>query len=199
VTSDDGFEAMFTARITGPAPSSPADQILMTSTDNPAGLAPLEWSNALAPILARHQGGHVTCHVSLEKSEAYLPHEAPAVPIRMAVEHFFADDTAVIAEALAEAGELTQGLCSPWQNDYRECSCYYWASARPDFVNVEAGRDGLARGDNWLQKTRTGDYVPDDYADTRLILYDDLFSDWERLLRFQIGGRDAEGEETDPR
>jgi hypothetical protein len=199
VSTDDGEVIRFTARITGAAPSSPADQILMTSTDNPAGLAPLEWSNALAPILARYQGGHVTCHFSPEKSEPYLPHETHAVPIRLAVGHFFADDTAVIAEALAEAGELTQGLCSPWQNDYRECSCYYWASARPDFVNVEVGRDGLAHGDNWLQKTRTGDYVPDDYADPRLILYDDLFADWERLLRFQIGGRDAEGEETDPR
>ena len=35
------------------------------------------------------------------------------------------------------AGRADAGLCSPWQNDYRECSCYYWASARPDFVNVE--------------------------------------------------------------
>ncbi|MBK5928401.1 hypothetical protein CCR87_13845 [Rhodobaculum claviforme] len=198
VTTHDGIDTVFTAPLTGPAPSSPADQILLTTTDNPEGLAPLEWSNALAPILARHQGGHVTCHFSPLPSEAYLPHDAAAVPIDMAVEQFFADDTAVIAEALAEAGELTQGLCSPWQNDYRECSCYYWASARPDFVNVEVGRDGLAHGDNWLQKTRTGSYVPDDYADTRLILYDDLFADWERLLRFQIGGRDAEGEETDP-
>ncbi|MGE5199552.1 MAG: hypothetical protein ACM3H9_07910 [Rhodospirillaceae bacterium] len=197
VTTKDGTEAVFTARITGPAPSSPADQILLTTTENPAGLAPLEWSNALAPILARYQGQEVTCHFSAAASEAHLPLDTPVVRIRMTVENFFADDTAVIAEALAMAGELTQGLCSPWQNDYRECSCYYWASARPDFVNVEAGRDGLARGDNWLQKTRTGSYVPDDYSDTRLILYDDLFSDWERLLRFQIGGRDAEGEATD--
>ena len=199
VSVDDKVKAVFTAEITGPAPSSPADQILMTTTSNPYGLAPLEWSNALAPILAEYQGREVVCHFSLEKSEAYLPLDAPTVQLRLPVEHFFADDTAVIAEALADAGELTQGLCSPWQNDYRECSCYYWASARPDFVNVEPGRDGLARGDNWLQKTRTGSYVPDDYSDTRLILYDDLFSDWERLLRFQIGGRDAEGEETDPK
>jgi hypothetical protein len=198
VTVGDKVKGVFTAEITGPAPSSPADQILMTTTSNPYGLAPLEWSNALAPILAEHQGGEVVCHFSQEKSEAYLPLDTPVVKIRLTVEHFFSDDTAVIAEALADAGELTQGLCSPWQNDYRECSCYYWASARPDFVNVEPGRDGLARGDNWLQKTRTGSYVPDDYSDTRLILYDDLFSDWERLLRFQVGGRDAEGEETNP-
>ena len=109
---------------------------------------------------------------------------------------FFEGNTAVISKALAEAGELTQGLCSPWQNDYRECSCYYWASARPDFVNVEAGQDGLSRGDNWMQKQRTGSYVADDYADARLIMYDDLFKKWEALLQFQIGGRDPRGGEN---
>ena len=95
---------------------------------------------------------------------------------------------------LAKPGELTQGLCSPWQNDYRECSCYYWASARPDFVNIEPSETGLSVGDNWFQKERTGKYVPDDYVDTRLVDYDDLFLHWERWLRFQIGGRDAPGE-----
>lgn len=107
--------------------------------------------------------------------------------------------TAVISAALAEAGELTQGLCSPWQNDYRECSCYYWAAARPDYVNVETSGTGMTSGDNWMQKTRTGQYVPDDYEDPRLIDYDDLFAAWERLLRFQIGGRDAPGEDKDPK
>ena len=107
------------------------------------------------------------------------------------VRNFFEEGTAVISRALADAGELTQGLCSPWQNDYRECSCYYWASARPDYVNVEPGPDGLSRGDNWFQKTRTGSYVPDDYADKRLVFYDDLFTQWETYLRFQVGGRDV--------
>ena len=102
----------------------------------------------------------------------------PATPanynsIDLEVRPFFEADTAVISRALAEAGELTQGLCSPWQNDYRECSCYYWASARPDFVNVDIDAGGLSKGDNWFQRTRTGSYVPDDYADFRLVMYDD--------------------------
>ena len=91
---------------------------------------------------------------------------------------------------MAGPGELTQGLCSPWQNDLRECSCYYWASSRPDFVNTDIGADGLSHGDNWFAKVRTHEYVPDDYADSRLIGYDDLFKNWEQL-QFQIGGRDS--------
>ena len=100
----------------------------------------------------------------------------------------------MISRELAKPGELTQGLCSPWQNDYRECSCYYWASARPDFVNVEVSASGRSTGDNWMQKERTGQYVPDDYVDERLIDYDDLFREWEKWLRVQIGGRDSPDE-----
>ena len=31
-------------------------------------------------------------------------------------------------------GELTMSLCSPWQHDFRDCACHYWASNRPDVV-----------------------------------------------------------------
>ena len=48
-------------------------------------------------------------------------------------------------------------------------------------------------GDNWMQKQRTGSYIADDYADTRLAMYDDLFAHWETLLKFQIQGKDHDG------
>ncbi len=187
----------FVTQIKGPASSDPEGQIVMTTDANPFGMAPLEWSNALAKILNKHQGKVVHCDFTAEKSEHHQPliEDPPNyVSIDFEVRPFFDDNTSVISQALADAGELTQGLCSPWQNDYRECSCYYWASARPDYVNVEPGPSGLSTGDNWLQKERTGQYVPDDYSDSRLIHYDDLFLHWEKLLRFQIGGRDAPGE-----
>ncbi|MBV8106903.1 MAG: hypothetical protein JO223_20195 [Hyphomicrobiales bacterium] len=184
--------------ISGPASSDPDGRIQLTTDMNPAGLAPLEWSNALAYVL-RHAGKTVGCDFSKDDGwdqqqpliEANETEPAKYVSFDLEVRSFFEDDTAVISRALAEAGELTQGLCSPWQNDYRECSCYYWASARPDFVNVEFDSNGLSAGDNWFQRTRTGSYVPDDYADSRLIMYDELFRDWEKALKFQIGGRDA--------
>ncbi len=187
--------------IWGPATSDVGGKIVLTTDENPWGLAQLEWSNLLAPVLAGCQGGTVRCDFTIEPADDQQPiiEDGPDtkknyVSVEMQVRHFFEEGTAVIAEALAKAGELTQGLCSPWQNDYRECSCYYWASARPDFINVEPGPDGLSKGDNWLQKKRTGDYVPDDYVDSRLILYNELFTDWQKWLRFQIGGRDAPGE-----
>ena len=35
--------------------------------------------------------------------------------------------------------------------------------------------------------------MPDDYDDGRLVMYDDLFRDWEKWIRFVIGGKDIEG------
>jgi hypothetical protein len=183
----------------GPASSDPEGKIRLTSSSNPDGLAPLEWSNALARVL-QHKGSPVRCDFSALASDQQLAliekgddQEKNYVSFYCEVRPFFEADTAVISKELADAGELTQGLCSPWQNDFRECSCYYWASARPDYVNVELASSGLSAGDNWMQKHRSGSYVADDYIDTRLIMYDDLFADWETLLRFQIKGKDHDG------
>lgn len=191
----DSDRSVFTmAPMKGPASSDVQGEITLTTDENPYGLAPLEWSNALAPVLDGYQGRKVTCDFSKDASDIQIPlleHPANYISFELEVRPFFEDDTAVISRALAESGELTQGLCSPWQNDYRECSCYYWASARPDYINVEPAANGLSKGDNWLQKKRTGSYVPDDYADGRLILYDDLFENWQQWLRFQVGGRDV--------
>lgn len=185
--------------ITGPAASDPRNEVKLTTDMNPAGLAPLEWSNALSRVLA-HQGGRLDCEFT--RDEAWELSDLPqpwqdTVRAEFEVRPFFDDDTAVISRALADAGELTQGLCSPWQNDYRECSCYYWASARPDYVNVEPTDNGLSKGFNWLQKKHSGEYVPDDYVDPRLVHYDDLFHDWERWVRIQVRGRDFRSDDDD--
>ena len=56
-------------------------------------------------------------------------------------------------------GELTQSLCSPWQHDFRDCGCYYWASNHPDIAieAVEPGEDpGVPPppGTGWLNWQR---------------------------------------------
>jgi hypothetical protein len=180
----------------GPSPADVDRQSVVLATDaNPFGIAPLEWSNALAQILHQHQGKKVKCDFTAEpvwlKQARWTGEIGACITVELMVRPFFEPGSAVISPVLAKPGELTQGLCSPWQNDYRECSCYYWASARPDYVNVEPTPSGASRGDNWMQKARTGNYVADDYVDTRLLNYDDLFANWESVLKFQVGGRDA--------
>lgn len=192
---------MYTQMI-GPSPYNPRTRTTVLGfSGNPDGVLPLEWSNALARILSESVGQSVDCYFTktpVWSEQALFENEQRHLTLSLRVRPFFEDGSAMISRELAKPGELTQGLCSPWQNDYRECSCYYWASARPDFVNVESNEAGASEGHNWMQKERTGDYVPDDYRDARLLNYDDLFRAWEHYLRFQIGGAEQDRTSAPP-
>lgn len=170
-------------------------QPLARSGMNPVAF--MEWSNTIALVLQK-QGQMVRCDFTKEKAVLeVLPSDTMEFLTKeLEVRHIFepaavGQETALIAEDLVQPGELSQGLCSPWQNDYRECACYYWAASRPDYVNVVPAGDGASRGDNWMQKERTGQYLLDNRQDSRLVTYDDLFIAWEKNLRFQIEGKDA--------
>ncbi|MFE8604471.1 hypothetical protein [Archangium violaceum] len=180
-----------------------SDPIQLTTSTNPEGVTFMEWSNALAELLQTKAGKKVRCEFTLEKSKypAAIPKDKNQLRVEeLELRPFFAKGEqgplAVIAEELAEPGELTQGLCSPWQNDYRECACYYWAASRPDYVNVEQGPQGTSVGINWLQKDRGPEapqqYVLDNREDTRLVSYDDLFRHWQESLHFQVEGHDQD-------
>lgn len=147
----------------------------------------LEWSNALAGVLHGHAGGMVECVFQSLDGKRTLTRSLRLRPM-------FEEGTAVVARELAEPGALTQSLCAPWQNDYRECACFYWAANRPDYVNVEPRTDGTSAGNNWMQKDRTADtpkvYINDDWQDDRLYSHTDLVRDWEKLLRFVIANQD---------
>jgi hypothetical protein len=179
-------------QVTGP--QMPGGGSVVLTQNNPNGTISMEWSNALTYVM-RQQGHTVKCHFTPQATDVM-----PAIPdqttemleIDLRIRRMFDGDSVAPAEGVLQAGELTQGLCSPWQHDYRECACYYWPASRPDYVNVEPTPEGLSRGDTWMSKARTGDYVLDDRKDSRLVSYDDLFQDWEKWLRFEIEGRDAE-------
>jgi hypothetical protein len=206
----DGKFIPVIAKLKGPSPSDPQGDVPVYSQNNPHGVWTMEWSNCLAHVVdawRKHKATTPAAKPSVFQIECQFTDEIAPVPQRagehttevwLRVQNFFEDETAVISKDLAKAGELTQGLCSPWQNDLRECSCFYWASSRPDFVNMTIGVDGLSHGDNWVTKERVGEYVPDDYDDERLMDYKYLFEHWEKALQFQIGGRDSAPVPIDP-
>jgi hypothetical protein len=190
----DGHEVA--TKTLGPLiPGRPAGPIAAAGA-NPVAF--MEWSNTIALILQK-QGQNVTCDFTKNESDTEVLPSATTdfLTRQMELRNVFQasnlpgqEDTAVVQEVLLQPGELSQGLCSPWQNDYRECACYYWAASRPDYINVVPATDGASSGDNWMQRERSGQYVLDTRSDGRLLNYDDLFKSWEEVLRFQIGGRD---------
>ena len=165
---------------------------------NPDSVAFMEWSNNLA-LIHDKLGQQVSCEFTeLPSINEVLPGNTAVktrtvdLEVRQIFEHVDVgsgpEKLAVLAESLLHPGELSQGLCSPWQNDYRECACYYWAASRPDYVNVVAADDGTSRGDNWMQREQTGSYLPDNRDPERLLTYDDLFEQWEKVLKFVVRG-----------
>lgn len=151
----------------------------------------LEWSNALAEVV-RAGAGPVECQFFDLTTQTV---ETVALRVRPLFAHSDAANgpLALLDEAVAGAGELTQSLCSPWQNDYRECGCYYWAASRPDYVNVETTGQGVSIGNNWMAREREPKrYEDDNPANPRQISYEELFRNWQGLLRFIVGGRDHE-------
>lgn len=180
-----GLEGQFLIRVAGrptrmpriPVPTDPRRRELF-----------MEWSNALADVVALHSGEVVACEFVANPANPVNPRtvDLRVRPMFVASEAT-AGRTAAIVEDLVQPGELTQSLCSPWQNDYQECACFYWAASRPDYVNVEHTATG-ARGDKWMARSRQ--LAP--YEDVPDITHEELFREWESLLRFVVGGRDAE-------
>lgn len=192
--SVEGVEV--TAPVTGPKQDGGPESVELPDTTFGDLRMPLEWSNALAGVVHKFSGRPVRCVFES------LADASRTIELSLVVRPFFDEAEvegervrrAVIARDVAPPGALTQSLCSPWQNDYRECACFYWAATRPDYVNVEARPDGTSAGNNWMQRDRGEEtprlYLVDDWMDLGLVSYSDLFRHWEKSLRFVTGGKD---------
>ncbi|MGY3679486.1 hypothetical protein [Streptomyces sp. TE33382] len=158
----------------------------------------LEWSNALADV-AQKAGQEVRC--------TFTKGDDDQQEVSLTVQKIFEDAgpeggedarTAMLSRRLAQPGELTQSLCSPWQNDFVGCGCYYWAASRPDYVNVEADEADGSRGHNWLQRDRTPT-TPKAYTlrQSDLLQHEDIIASWEDKLSFVLEGKDNDERDGD--
>jgi hypothetical protein len=80
----------------------------------------------------------------------------------------YLDPKTGVINAAFRPGEMLQSLCSPWQHDFRDCYCHYWASNHPDVVygEIYPGESTLPDGAaedpqrantpiDWLREDRT--------------------------------------------
>ena len=168
-----------TTAVTGPRVAGGAIETLSPSTN-------IEWTNALADVVTRPG---VTARCVFQDFDDDTGN-AVGQPVTLDLEVRALLEDAVISRSAVEPGELTQSLCSPWQNDYRECGCYYWAASRPDFVNVDTSVNPSV-GHNWWQRNRTAATAKDYFA-TDQLTYEDLFRGWAGALKFIEKGNDKE-------
>lgn len=97
----------------------------------------------------------------------------------------------VINPDLFEPGDLSRSLCAPWQYDFTDCGCFYWASNKPDLVALENDGPQLY---NWQRNERDGaERAPDEVLadpeglltiggwNSRELSHVEIMNDWERL------------------
>lgn len=95
----------------------------------------------------------------------------------------YLDDGGVIDPEVYLPGELTRSLCAPWQYDFRDCGCFYWAASKPDIVTSS---DGRFPNLNFQRRDRTSVPPPTDSATLvgrreQELDYAELVSDWNSL------------------
>ena len=143
----------------------------------------LELFNALAPITQK-AGALVKC---------VFRRGVGQISVDLMVRPIF--EKASLSQDILTPGEMTQGLCSPWQADYRECGCFYWAASRPDLINVETdGAGKVTQRHDWMQRSRgpSDSYRPDVIGSPEHLSYGDRYREWEKVLKFIKGGKDTE-------
>lgn len=64
----------------------------------------------------------------------------------------YLDKNGVILIESFPSGELTRTLCAPWQYDFRDCGCFYWAANKPDMVGHEKDKEIYYL--NYMRKNR---------------------------------------------
>jgi hypothetical protein len=82
--------------------------------------------------------GPVTIRLKQRKTEhVSRPHRRKHTVTLKGWRRRFMDPKTGVLSGAYQPGELMLGLCSPWQHDFRDCACFYWAANHPDIVLPE--------------------------------------------------------------
>lgn len=129
----------------------------------------------------------------VQRSDAGVVEAAVLVTDRSA----YLDPDGVIDPTTYGPGDLTRSLCAPWQYDFRDCGCFYWAASKPDIVTSSDGQFPYL---NFQRRDRTTNPPPTDLPvlagrrETELD-YAELVSGWNVL---PVVINDRENDSTTP-
>jgi hypothetical protein len=111
----------------------------------------------------------------------------------------YLDPNGMISLTAVPPGDLTRSLCAPWQWDFADCGCHYWAANKPDIV---MGPDGDTQTLNFQRVRHSGATTQDSsdknidprkYADwtDEQMTQPQMISGWESLP-FVIAERETD-------
>jgi len=148
----------------------------------------LEWSNALARV--HHEKGGSGNKAVCEFGQIVNGKLKITDELELEVNQLMEPKSSLISMETTHPGELTESLCSPWQTDYLGCSCFYWASNRPDYVNISD--DGMD-GHNWINESREVENGKNFYTmrPEKLFTHEGVMQGWEEKYQSVIGERDS--------
>ena len=109
----------------------------------------------------------------------------------------YLDENGVIDVDLIQPGQLTESLCSPWQWDFAECGCFYWAGSKPDIVIGEGQTEQVLNFQRDRSRTSAGPYVPPKDPTAWMALQltpQQMIREWE-TLPFVVAERETESHE----
>ena len=106
----------------------------------------------------------------------------------------YLDENGVLDINVYRPGDLTRTLCVPWQFDFRDCGCFYWAANKPDVVTSADGKQPYV---NFMRKDRQSDppsldiLTGNDRRDQEFD-YNDLINGAWNLLPVVLNDRETE-------
>ncbi|MFJ7591362.1 ferritin-like domain-containing protein [Streptomyces sp. NPDC097617] len=105
-------------------------------------------------ISPAESGGSLNASRTANKSEVVRDRNTGAVisAVLVADRADYLTPDGVIDPSVYLPGDLTRSLCAPWQYDFRECGCFYWAASKPD---ISASPDGRFHPLNFQRSDRT--------------------------------------------
>jgi Ferritin-like len=109
-------------------------RIVLASTNDDGDVVPFDGLQVWRLVRSIEPGA-----VEIELTARTMPANTP-LPQPVTLQGWrrhYTDPTTGVFSSAYRPGELTQSLCSPWQHDFRDCGCFYWASNHPDVVQVE--------------------------------------------------------------
>lgn len=113
----------------------------------------------------------------------------------------YVDADGVIDPVLVPPGHLTRSMCSPWQFDFTDCGCFFWASNKPDLVASETqplqilnfqrkdrSKDAQTAPSDWLLKNSDADGDPS-WDSFNALGHVDIINHFNDL-KFVVAGRE---------